>query len=105
MPVHSMLIATISNSHISMCDSCHGFPTWYVLRTHPDKAVATQSKAACKFIIEFTGRVYDFDKVVYALMHPPRLVRALPHCVTKVTTHNPLPKQTQYALHTKYVPI
>ena len=26
-----------------------------------DKTVATQSKAACKFIIEFTGRVYKSD--------------------------------------------
>ena len=70
-----------------------------------DKTVATQSKAACKFIIEFTGRFYDLDKSFYVLMHPPRLARALPHCVTKVTTHSPLPKQTRYDLHTKYVPI
>ena len=27
-----------------------------------DKTVATQSKAACNFIIEFTGRFYDLDK-------------------------------------------
>ena len=70
-----------------------------------DKTVTTQSKAACKFIIELTGRFYDLDKWFYVLMHPPKLAHGLPHCVTKVTTHSPLPKQTQSAHHTKYVPI